>query len=116
MDDNIEYLISKLEDTASQMIGRLQMVSYEELVSYVDERQDIINQLEMKLNVNPPDDRQRARISAIIDSDSAVRRKIELFKNEAADWLQQKERKKVQRNAYESVYQQPDSILLDQKK
>jgi len=116
MDYTIEQLISKLEDMTTGMVARLNFVSFEELAVFVDDRQELIDQLEVEFKTSPPNESVKKRLRAIVQSDVLIKNKIEALKNEAADWLRQKEKIKVQRNAYESVYNYSDSILMDQKK
>lgn len=69
MDYTIEQLVSKLEDMTNGMVARLNIVSFEELAVFADDRQGLIDQLEMDFKTSPPSESVKTRLRAIVQSD-----------------------------------------------
>ncbi|ULO07956.1 flagellar protein FliT [Paenibacillus sp. 19GGS1-52] len=97
------------------IMDRLYEVPYEELESFVEERQDIVDSIGEKAAICQLTSMQEQEINRILEHDSAILAAMNAHRLEAQDWLQKRNQAKVQRNAYDMHYA-PDSILMDRKK
>ncbi|USB32830.1 flagellar protein FliT [Paenibacillus sp. YPG26] len=111
----MDKLIEELKSLTESIVARLQFTSYEELEDFVAERQRIIDELNRLKDSTPFNSFEREQLEEILRADSVILMRMEVLKNEASDWLQQRGQAKVQRNAYETAYT-PDSILMDRRK
>ncbi|KOS03797.1 MULTISPECIES: hypothetical protein [Paenibacillus] len=111
----MDELIGQLENLTADLMNRLNITSYEEMVRFVESRQLLVNELEDILKLSAADAGQTDRIRNLIGNDTAIISRMNFLKAEAADWLQQRNMAKVQRNVYETAYS-PDAILMDRRK
>ncbi|RXZ83489.1 hypothetical protein EBB07_06685 [Paenibacillaceae bacterium] len=111
MDD----LITRLENHNEEILLNLSETSYEALSEFVEMRQEIIDEMARIIAEHPLSEAQQNRIHQIQQSEESIRIRMFELKNEAADWLRNREQVKTQRKAYENVYA-ADSILMDRKK
>ncbi|WP_025716553.1 hypothetical protein [Paenibacillus sp. 1-18] len=111
----MDELIGQLENLTTDLMNRLNVTSYEEIVRFVESRQLLVNELEDLLKLSAADVGQIDRIRNLIDNDTPIISRMNFLKGEAADWLQQRNMAKVQRNAYETAYSS-DAILMDRRK
>jgi hypothetical protein len=111
----MDSLVFELEKLTHSMIERLNLLTSEELVQNIDARQAIIDQIVSFAATEPLNEQHKATLQAVIGHDELIRGRLEYFKREASDWLQQRDRAKMQRSAYEVSYS-PDSILMDKRK
>lgn len=107
--------ILALEKLTESILARLNEASYEELASFIEERQKLIDEINESLKVQSPSPDQKSRLSAILQNDSLLIGKIQELQFEAADWLRQRNHAKAQRNVYEMAYT-PESYLMDRRK
>lgn len=107
MDD----LIQALDDLTQHTINGLAELTYEELAQIVDDRQIIVDQIQ-QTSADTITDAQKQRVHIILESDAIILQRMMSLQVEARDWLEQRNRIKAQRQAYESSYA-PDSILMD---
>ncbi|WP_246426843.1 hypothetical protein [Paenibacillus rhizosphaerae] len=87
----------------------------EEIEFFVEERQQLIHEINYLKKENPFSQTQVTRLKNILLADSIILGRMEFLKSEAANWLQNRGQAKMQRNAYEAVYS-PDSIIMDRRK
>ena len=111
MDD----LLEKLEELTTTIMERLYEVSYEELETFVESRQNLVDSIVAMVASCPPTPDQKVAINQILSHDSNILARMNALRLEAQDWLQKRNQAKTQRNAYENSYT-PDSILMDRKK
>ena len=111
----MDKLIAELEEMSQILMLRLDQVSYEELTSFVDQRQCLIDEIGIALMTETLTGDHKSRLNVILQSDAVIRGRMESLRDEASEWLLQRGQAKVQRRAYESGYSM-DSILMDSKK
>ncbi|WP_106767241.1 hypothetical protein [Paenibacillus faecalis] len=111
MDD----LILKLEKLSQSVVERLEESTYEELVSFVEARQPVLDEMSKRMSNNKLNQEQKQRIQELLRHDKLVEARMRALKQEASDWLIQRDAAKMQRNAYETTYY-ADSYLMDQRK
>lgn len=107
--------IKQLEELSAEIQSRLASLTYEELDEFMDRRQQIVDSIEAEAIRFPLNAEQKKRIKAVIAQDGNIMVRINFLRNEAANWLQQRNQAKVQRSAYESSYT-PDAFLMDSRK
>ncbi|MNI03249.1 hypothetical protein D3C87_558890 [compost metagenome] len=110
----MDNLISSLEDLTHSVVSRIQYISSEDLEVYVEERQQIIDEITSLKQQVPYTPDQKERLNHIVKQDSIILGRMSSLKNEASNWLLQRGQAKVQRSAYEAAYT-PDSMLMDRR-
>ncbi|WP_339267533.1 hypothetical protein [Paenibacillus sp. FSL R5-0470] len=111
----MDNCILELNKITQDIINRLENCSYEELDDFVEQRQILIDQLEQEIRKQSIGEVQQNQILELLKADPMIIQRMQQLKNEAANWLQQREQAKAQRSAYEAAYT-PDSFLMDRKK
>lgn len=111
----MDNLILKLEKLSQSVVERLDQTTYEELVAFVESRQPILDEMSALISNGALSQRQRDRIQELLHNDMLIEARMRSLKQEASDWLRQRDAAKIQRNAYESAYS-VDSLLMDQRK
>ncbi|CAH1209564.1 hypothetical protein PAECIP111892_03252 [Paenibacillus auburnensis] len=111
----MDELIRTLDQLTREMLGRLQEATYEELVSFVEERQKLVDSIAEQVELRPSSPAQKQEINRILEHDNVLLDRMNALRVEAQDWLMKRNQAKTQRNAYEAKYA-PDSILMDRKK
>lgn len=111
----MDKLIGQLEELNETVVCRLEETEYEELIEFVDRRQSVLDEMTVLMLRSTLTSAQKQRIQKLLQYDELIRGRMELLKQEASDWLRQRDQAKVQRSAYESAYSQ-DSILMDRRK
>ncbi|MGG1615998.1 hypothetical protein [Paenibacillus sp. NRS-1781] len=104
-----------MEEVTQQFINRLNETSYEEVEQFVELRQMKVDKLLSHLHNQSLTPEQKQKLESILNHDELIGQRMQFLKNEAKDWLVQRNMAKAQRNAYESSYT-PDSILMDKRK
>ncbi|ETT65512.1 hypothetical protein BSK66_11085 [Paenibacillus odorifer] len=111
----MDNCILELNKITQDIIIRLDNCSYEELTDFVEQRQNLIDQLEQHVKKQSIGVIQQYQLRELLETDPMIIARMQQLKSEAAKWLQQREQAKTQRNAYEAAYT-PDSFLMDRKK
>ena len=111
----MDSLITSLEELTNSVVMRLQLISYEDLEAFVEERQEIIDEINRLKQQTPFTHVQVERLNHIVQHDPVILTRMASLKDEASDWLQQRGQAKTQRSAYEATYT-PDSMLMDRRK
>ncbi|WP_145334524.1 hypothetical protein [Paenibacillus xylanexedens] len=96
------------------IIDRIEETSYEELESFVEERQRIIDTILLNSESSPLNARQKNEVHRILTYDTVLLQRMNFLRLEAQDWLQKRNQAKKQRNVYEAAYA-PDSMLMDRR-
>lgn len=109
-----KYIIA-LEELTEAILNRLNQTSYEELESFVEERQILMDEITQRLKDQTPTSDQKSRLSAILQTDTLLIGRMQTLKDEAAEWLRQRNHARAQRDVYEMTYT-PDSYLMDRRK
>ncbi|MRN54293.1 flagellar protein FliT [Paenibacillus monticola] len=111
----MDELIRSLEQLTQGIMGRLNEAPYEELESFVEKRQNIVDSMGERAAIFQPTPAQKQEINRILEDDAAILAAMNSHRLEAQDWLQKRNQAKAQHNAYDTHYA-PDSILMDRKK
>lgn len=110
----MDNLISSLESLTESVTSRLQEITYEELELFIEQRQQIIDEINVQKIQQSYTQEQFERLNRIVQNDTHILGRMSTLKTEASNWLQQREQAKVRRNAYEAAYS-PDSLLMDRR-
>lgn len=111
----MDELIDQLEKLTNTVLDQLDTASYEDMEQFVEERQKIIDSIDRLVQGGTLTKHQKMRVQLLLQHDSTIIHRMQILKNEAQDWLQQRNVAKAQRNVYDSAYS-PESILLDRRK
>ncbi|MCM3786004.1 hypothetical protein M3231_23890 [Neobacillus mesonae] len=111
----MKQLINELERLTSEFLIRINEVSYEEVENFVEGRQKFVDSILAEAVQDRMDAEDEQRLKVLLSKDEIIVNKMVELKQEAQDWLQQRNRIKAQRNAYENPYS-ADSLLLDRRK
>lgn len=106
-------LVEELHALTMTLIQRLDDTSYEDMASFVKERERIVNQL-LELS-RECDDTSKSLIMEIQTYDNQILNRMEYFKREASDWLTRQGQIKSQQAAYNQGFTS-DSFFIDNKK
>lgn len=112
--DKVNPLV-KLEELTQQMLLGLETSSYEEMEQFTDTREQIVTTLTLYFGKHPSTEEDKKRIEHVLSFDALIRERMDVLKNEAAQWLVQRNQSKTQRNAYETAYM-PEAYLMDSRK
>ncbi|WP_127549091.1 flagellar protein FliT [uncultured Paenibacillus sp.] len=107
--------ISQLESTTNDILNNLYDLNYEQLESFIELRQQIVDQLIEHFSQEQASKHEKEIINNLLDQDHEILARMNTLRLEAQDWLHKRGQAKVQRNAYEAGYT-PDSFLMDRKK
>ncbi|WP_342437420.1 flagellar protein FliT [Paenibacillus sp. FSL L8-0436] len=110
-----DKLIAELQQLTQNMMGRLYEAEFEDLESFVEERQKLIDDIIRQFSSIPASVAQKVEIERILHHDPEITARMNALRLEAQDWLYKRNQAKQQRNAYEAGYT-PDSFLMDRKK
>ncbi|KAF6567464.1 hypothetical protein G9G63_02320 [Paenibacillus sp. EKM202P] len=111
----INEALIQLEQLTQQFILRLNETNYEEVEIFVEVRQMKVDQLVNALGNSSMTEEQKMKLESILGYDALIDQRMQSLKQEAQNWLVQRNIAKSQRNAYESNYT-PDSFLMDRRK
>ncbi|MBD7968935.1 hypothetical protein [Paenibacillus gallinarum] len=111
----MDNLIEELELITLNFISHIKEIDYEKSMVFVERRYTIIDSILAQLEHNKLTEINKKRLSLLLSYDEEILKKLENLKNEAWDWLQQRNKIKAQRSAYENPYS-ADSLLMDRRK
>lgn len=111
----MDELLEQLEKLDEAMLHRGDEASSEEWTDFIDRRQRLVEALIQHASLSPLLPEQKLRLTCIQTGEDKLRRCMEAQKQEAADWLRNREQAKLQRNVYEMGYS-PESFLMDRRK
>ncbi|WP_226000517.1 hypothetical protein [Paenibacillus sp. BJ-4] len=111
--NNIQDLIQALKKVTIETTKRLSIIEEEELVAFVDRRQEIVHAMEKYRTFLTEEDKQE--IGLILDMDGPILKRMNKLKDEAGSWMEKKGSIRVQQNAYQRAYS-VDSLFIDQRK
>ena len=111
----MDELIQQLDNLDGQMLQNSETATHEDWTIFINDREQIINEVLACETVNPLTSEQKVKLTQIQFREEQLRRIMEGQKQEAAEWLRNRGQAKVQRNAYETAYAS-DSIIMDQRK
>lgn len=111
--ENMASLLIQLRDLTSEIIMRLPTIDEEELITFVEQRGILIENMEKyRSNVGTE---EKQLISELLDADPLILKKLNDFKKEAGYWLEKQGTIRVQQNAYQHHYIN-DSFFVDHRK
>ena len=111
----MDNLIQLLDQYTRNLTDRLYETTYEEIETFVEKRQELVNKIGVLVVSCQPTDAQKQEIGRIMEWDSEILARMNALRLEAQDWLYKRNQAKAQRNAYETAYT-PDSFLMDRRK
>ncbi|NQX47201.1 flagellar protein FliT [Paenibacillus tritici] len=111
----MDNLLQELEELTRAMNYQLEDTTYEELETFVEQRQKIVEAIGEEVENCQMTPAQKDLLRRILEHDPAIMARMNAHRLEAKDWLQKRNQAKIQRNAYETAYT-PDSFLMDRKK
>jgi hypothetical protein len=107
--------IAQLKQLTMNVMNKLYEADYEQLESFVEERQLVINEIVQQFSAQPASITEKQEIEQLLSNDNEIIARMNVLRLEAQDWLHKRGQAKTQRNAYESGYT-PESFLMDKKK
>ena len=113
--DALEEVVAQLETLTGGMLSQLEQADFIMLETFVEQREPlmiVLSQAKEQQTLQPELER---RIAQVVAMDPVILARMQILKQEAAEWLQKRAAAKTQRSAYEQAYT-PDSIMLDRKK
>ncbi|MDQ1235876.1 hypothetical protein QE450_003374 [Paenibacillus sp. SORGH_AS306] len=111
--DHIQIHLQKLEEITTNVVSRISIISEEELLDFVNEREVII--AEMQAHREYITDTERQVIQKLLDCDPLIMQKLNYFKDEAGHWLEKQGNIRNQHTAYHQNFVN-DSFFIDRLK
>lgn len=106
----------QLEKLSNDLLQHYQTVSFDELVEFMDMREELFDAFEL-LEVLPSDKvKYRDIVNRILELDPIIIAKMEQLKKEAERELSKVSSGRIQKNAYDGEHQLADGMFFDQKK
>ncbi|OBZ07894.1 hypothetical protein A8L34_25020 [Bacillus sp. FJAT-27264] len=109
----IDTSLKKLEDITATLLQKIDLVSYEELSTFADERELLVQRIIDSQEFISSE--HVTRLKELKEYDQVILFKMEDFKNEASKWLSKQGAIREQKNAYGASYN-VDSFFVDHKK
>jgi hypothetical protein len=107
--------INQLEEWTMAVLSRLETIQYEEMAELVEERQRLIEQLQLGSTTQEQMKQYQVRISSLLQQDESILRRMSELKTEATDGIKKINAGRVQKGGYDTNYNL-DGILFDKKK
>ncbi|MGU3471494.1 hypothetical protein ACLBWT_10135 [Paenibacillus sp. D51F] len=111
----MDKLIEELEELTRDCLPALNSNGYVELYDFVQKRGQLVEQLVEAAARRNPSEEEKQRVKQLLGLDPDFQGAIQSRLDEASEWLAQRNRAKVQLNAYENPYD-ADAILMDKKR
>lgn len=112
----MDELVKRLELATADVVMGLDTMEFQQLESFVNEREDIIAQM-MQSNMLEQDKvRLKNRVVDTLKHDAVIVARMNELKNEASVHLAKLQASRVHRNGYESSYSDTSSMFLDSRK
>lgn len=112
-DKHFQLLFTRLQEISTQAIKDVSTMDADDLVVFVDQRADLVRELEPYLSLATPRDKQL--INRMLEDEQVLVARMYELKNEASDWLQNRNTVRVQQSAYQQSYS-IDSLFIDYRK
>lgn len=112
---SMDELICSLEQLTYSMVQELEVSDYSELSAFVEQRQFLVDAITELSHTNALSHQDIERLREVVKADQLIEMRMTYLKQEASDWLNQRQNSKVQRGAYENRFY-GESILMDYKK
>ncbi|MEK4363621.1 hypothetical protein MKX68_14230 [Paenibacillus sp. FSL M8-0212] len=111
----IDNLLSQLSELTQSFIKDLEIQDSDHVEQFVQERELLVQQLHEVLDVEEMSDMQKEALKKVLAYDKIIEQRMSSLKNEAQEWLLQRNTAKTQRTVYESKYAS-ESYLMDKRK
>lgn len=108
-------VLVQLEQLTASFLKNLEQTTVEEIELFLENRESLVAQINTLLFNKAYSSDEEQRIIAVLQYDSLIVARMEELKVEAANWLQNREQAKIQRNAYDVSYS-AGSIIMDKRK
>lgn len=107
--------LEKLNEVTLKMMERLSIADYEELVDFVDNREQLAGSILKQRQEGNWSKEDQALLDRILEYDQAILSRMNSLKLEAGSHIQRMNQAKRQKTGYNAPYQLPDSILMDRR-
>ncbi|KAA8997978.1 hypothetical protein F4V43_17140 [Paenibacillus spiritus] len=107
--------VDRLEELTLNLLGTLSRAGYEEMASFVEQREEIAQELTASFEQRLPNSEEEEKLRELLAYDNLISSRMRELAAEASQWLLQRNQSKRQRTAYEFSYA-PDSMMLDRRK
>ncbi|MFD1885614.1 hypothetical protein [Paenibacillus wenxiniae] len=112
-EEGMSSLLEQLHVLSVGIIERLNIISDEELFSFIDEREVLIKRMEMyRAELT---EEHKVQISELMNMDPIILNKMDQIKQEAGQWLERQGTIRNQQHAYHQHYV-TDSFFVDRRK
>jgi hypothetical protein len=112
-DKHFQLLFTELQEISAQAIRDISKMDTDDLVAFVDQREEIVRALQPYLSLISVSDKQK--IDKMLQDEQVIVNRMNELKNEAGEWLQNRGTVRVQQNAYQQSFS-IDSLFIDHRK
>lgn len=106
-------LFTELQEVSVQAIRDISVMNSDDLVAFVNRREEIVEAMKPYLNMISSEDKQI--IEQMLQDEKVIVNRMYELKNEAGEWLQNLGTVRVQQNAYQQSFT-IDSLFIDHRK
>ncbi|WP_433747767.1 hypothetical protein [Paenibacillus amylolyticus] len=111
----LDRLLYQLLNLTLNFTDELETKASKDIEDFVSERQDLVQQLQGIMDVQKMNSLQKEELKRILTYDLMIQERMLSIKNEAQEWLLQRNLAKTQRSLYETKYAS-ESYLMDKRK
>lgn len=112
----LDSVLNRLAGLTQKFTNELEARGPEDIERFVDERQLLVQQLHDALDIQEMSDLQKEDLKQVLAYDTIIEKRMLSLKNEAQEWLLQRNAAKAQRTVYESSRYASESYLMDKRK
>lgn len=107
--------IHELEQLTGQMLAKLDEISQDEWIQYIDRREEIVDQIRAAGLSGPIQEKYRQRVAQLLKSDELVRSRIAEIQRENQQGIAKTNQAKIQRAVYDADYAM-GGFMFDKRK
>jgi len=107
--------LDKLNELTLKMVDRLSIADYEELVDFVDNREQLAGSVLKQRQEENWTKEDQALLDRILEYDQAILSRMNSLKLEAGSQIKRMNQAKMQKTGYNAPFHLPDSILMDRR-
>lgn len=111
----MDKIIASLMNLTLDQVSRIQSATYEELENFVEQRESLIQELQLQTWSDQQINQYREQVSQVLQYDPIIIGRMEMLKNEAIEGLEKASSARKQKSAYEVSYS-AESMFFDKKK
>lgn len=108
-------LIHSLQAITDNMIAQLDHVTEEQIIFFVDQREQLVQQLQQIHITDAERQQYRSIVRGVLQHDNVITSKLEELRSGASEGIQKVNVARVQNTAYSTPFT-PDSYYFDKKK